>query len=485
MAYRETEEAGKQVKKQRPARFSRRCFCTGFLIIFIFVGIISLMVVIPVVQHVRQSLAANNGVLVRDPKSAGGPNLGPVTPKKKLVLIDPDTPSDVKFITSYLRKEEWELVYSDEFNEEGRKFHPGDDPAWEAMDFWYEATGDEEYYDPDYITTKDGNLVIKVEDIPNGKLKYTSGMLQSWNKVCFTGGRIEVRVSLPGDPRVSGFWPGAWLLGNLGRAGFKSTTDGLWPYSYDACDSGVQANQSLTNNLSHLPGQRLNKCVCPGEDHPNPGTGRGAPEIDLIEALTNHAGGEVSQSYQIAPFDADRKARPKYQIYNSAITSINSYTGSELQQAVSALTKLPTTIYEGRNYATFAVEYQPGTDGYITWFVDDKPTWTLDADALDANKASKVSRRLIPEEPMYMIFNLAMSSKFSPISENLKFPNHYLIDHVRIYQHPDRKSVTCDPEDYPTSNYIDTHRKAYYNKNWTNWELAGYSAPKYSIDNKC
>lgn len=127
MAYRETEESAKQGKKQRPARFSRRCFCTGFLIVFIFVGIISLMVVIPVVQHVRQSLASNNGVLQRDPKASGP---GPVPSKKKLVLIDPDTPSDARTITSFLRKEEWELAYSDEFNADGRKFHPGDDPAW-------------------------------------------------------------------------------------------------------------------------------------------------------------------------------------------------------------------------------------------------------------------------------------------------------------------------------------------------------------------
>ncbi|KAI0239033.1 beta-glucan synthesis-associated protein [Massospora cicadina] len=480
--YRTTEESGKQPKEKAPARFSRRCCCTGFFIVFIFVGIIGLMVVIPVVQHLRQSLASNNGVRPRTPTKDP---IGPVPSDKKLVLIDPDTPEDSTTITSYLRKEEWELVYSDEFNADGRKFHPGDDPAWEAMDFWYEATGDEEYYDPNYITTKDGNLVIKVDNVPNGKLKYTSGMLQSWNKVCFTGGRVEVRVSLPGDSKVSGFWPGAWLLGNLGRAGFKSTTDGLWPYSYDTCDAAVQPNQSLPNHLSHLPGQRLNKCVCPGEDHPNPGTGRGAPEIDLIEALANHAGGEVSQSYQVAPFDADRKTKPKYKIYNPAITSLNPYTGGELQQSVSALSKMPSTIYGGREFATFAVEYHPGPDGYITWFVDDKPTWTLEAAALDANPASKVDRRLIPEEPMYMIFNLAMSSSFSPISENLDFPNYYLIDHVRLYQHPDRKSVTCDPEGYPTADYIDNHRQAYYNKNWTHWELAGYKAPKYSINRRC
>lgn len=29
-------------------------------------------------------------------------------------------------------------------------------------------------------------------------LSYQSGMLTSWNKFCFTGGYIEVNVSLPG-----------------------------------------------------------------------------------------------------------------------------------------------------------------------------------------------------------------------------------------------------------------------------------------------
>lgn len=431
------------------------------------------MVVIPVVQRIRQNLGSTEG------------HGGPVPTAEDLVLIDPDTPKNQRSITSYDREEKWELVYSDEFNKAGRTFLPGDDPAWEAMDFWYEATEDEEYYDPKYVTTRGGNLVIKADNVPKGDLKYTSGMLQSWNKVCFTGGRVEMRVSLPGEPKTSGFWPGAWLLGNLVRAGFKSTSDGVWPYSYDSCDGGVAANQSLSNGLSHKVGQKLNKCVCPGEDHPNPGTGRGGPEIDLIEALASRSGGEVSQSYQVAPFDADRKVKSdQYQIFDSK-TTLNSYTGSPLQQSVSALTKLSDDIYGGNNFATFAVEYQPGEDGYITWLIDENPVWSIKADALGPNAASEVSRRLISEEPMYMILNLALSSKFSPISDNLQFPAEYLIDHVRIYQHPDRVSITCDPEDHPTSEYISSHPKAYYNKNWTNWELAGYKKPEYKINSKC
>lgn len=41
------------------------------------------------------------------------------------------------------------------------------------------------------------------------------GMLQSWNKFCFTTGILEVSVSLPGSASAPGFWPGVWTMGNL------------------------------------------------------------------------------------------------------------------------------------------------------------------------------------------------------------------------------------------------------------------------------
>jgi beta-glucanase (GH16 family) len=94
-------------------------------------------------------------------------------------------------------------------------------------------------------------------------------------------------------------------MGNLGRAGYGATSDGLWPYTYDACDVGTLPNQTLngapiaaTNTgiapqfdyaLSYLPGMRLSSCTCPGEQHPGPvhqdGTfvARSAPEIDVLE----------------------------------------------------------------------------------------------------------------------------------------------------------------------------------------------------------
>jgi beta-glucanase (GH16 family) len=47
-------------------------------------------------------------------------------------------------------------------------------------------TGDMEWYDPGQITTKDGALVIEMRQEPTHEFDYRSGMLQSWNKFCFS-----------------------------------------------------------------------------------------------------------------------------------------------------------------------------------------------------------------------------------------------------------------------------------------------------------
>lgn len=203
-----------------------------------------------------------------------------------------------------------ELVFSDEFSTPGRTFYDGDDPYFQAMDIWYGVTQDLEWYDPDAVTTKDGVLELRFDAFQSHNLNYRSGMLQSWNKICFKGGRIEASISLPGRGDTVGFWPGFWTMGNLGRAGYAATTEGLWPYSYhDECDPGITPNQSSSDGLSALPGMRLPACTCDGADHPTPGKSRSAPEIDALEASVHpldakgNMVGHVSQTFQLAPFD--------------------------------------------------------------------------------------------------------------------------------------------------------------------------------------
>ncbi|CCF56320.1 hypothetical protein KAFR_0B00200 [Kazachstania africana CBS 2517] len=406
-------------------------------------------------------------------------------------LVDPDTPE-----SAYSRQAKdgdyWKLVFSDEFNAEGRTFYNGDDQFWQGPDFNYAATKDLEWYTPDAITTKDGTLKLRMDAFRSHDLYYRSGMLQSWNKLCFTEGILEISAQLPNYGSVSGLWPGLWTMGNLGRPGYMATTEGVWPYSYDSCDAGITPNQSSPDGISYLPGQRLSVCTCDGEDHPNQGTGRGAPEIDVIEGEvdTKLKVGLASQSLQVAPFDIWYMPDYDYiEIYNFSTTVMNTYAGGPFQQAISAVSTLNTTWYEfgpdAGYFQKFAIEYlNDDDDGYVRWFVGDTPTFTLYANALHPN--GNIGWRRISKEPMSMIINLGISNNWAYIDwQMIFFPVTMSVDYVRIYQPNDSISITCDPADYPTYDYIIDHPKAYENVNYTSWEAAGYDIPKNALTGGC
>ncbi|EGV62414.1 beta-glucan synthesis-associated [Yamadazyma tenuis ATCC 10573] len=415
----------------------------------------------------------------------------PIMASIRTALVDPDTPEDA--LTKKTRSgDTWPLVFSDEFNAEGRTFYEGDDQFFYAPDFHYAATTDLEWYDPDACTTANGTLVLRMDAFKNHNLLYRSGMIHSWNKMCFTQGLIEISAKLPHYGNISGLWPGLWTMGNLGRAGYMASTEGVWPYTYDSCDSGITANQSSLDGISYLPGQKLNVCTCKGEDHPNRGTGRGAPEIDLIEGevSTEVLVGIASQSMQIAPYDI--WYYPNYdfvEIYNLSVTSMNSYTGGPYQQAVSAVTTLNNSWYERgggeHHFQHYGYEYlNDDTDGYCTWYVGDEPTFTVYANALAPN--GNIGWRRISKEPMSIVMNFGLSNNWAYINwPSLIFPSELRIDYVRVYQPSDQKSVTCEPDDYPTQDYINDHLNAYQNVNLTSWTDAGYTFPKNSLVNGC
>lgn len=55
--------------------------------------------------------------------------------------IDPDTPSNVMTRTGQNGKQQY-LVFSDEFNDDGRTFYSGDDAYFQGVDLWYGVTED-------------------------------------------------------------------------------------------------------------------------------------------------------------------------------------------------------------------------------------------------------------------------------------------------------------------------------------------------------
>ena len=132
---------------------------------------------------------------------------------------------------------DWQLVWSDEFNEPaGTPPNPtiwtpeiGDGtirsiPGWGNSELQYYTDS------PDNaVMDGDGNLVITVRETDEnsnlicyyGPCEYTSARLITENKVEFAYGRIEMGVQLP---RGAGLWPAFWSLGtNIDQVG--------WPQS--------------------------------------------------------------------------------------------------------------------------------------------------------------------------------------------------------------------------------------------------------------
>jgi hypothetical protein len=111
--------------------------------------------------------------------------------------------------------------------------------------------------------------------------------------------------------------------------------------------------------------------------------------------------------------DADRSLRLRLQLpawwhrdpdLRRGQDNMNTYKGGVWQQALSALTFLPSASYQGTQgqFSTYGFEYWPsrGSDGYITWTVDGERSWTMTTAALAANPRVEIGPRLIPEEPM-------------------------------------------------------------------------------------
>ena len=67
--------------------------------------------------------------------------------------------------------------------------------------------------------------------------------------------------------------------------------------------------------------------------------------------------------------------------------------------------------------------------------------------------------------PKYIIINLGMSKNFGAIDfEHLTFPTHMRVDYIRVYQDIRHINIGCDPEGYPTLDYINKSVKPQYYK---------------------
>ncbi|KAG6955837.1 hypothetical protein JG687_00010941 [Phytophthora cactorum] len=527
--------------------------------------------------------------------------------------VDVDTPESAHNITSS-RGDTWTLVMSDEFNVPGRNFTPGSDHLWTALEMPDGVNAALEYYSfnmTDTVTESDGRGVFRIKIMEEDNITYTvwntyakpagfethhmyyrAGMVQSWNKFCFQGGRMEVVAQLPATTsssnpdmgnnkdrvKTSGFyptWPGIWLLGNLGRALFSQSTSRMWPWSYNDCNEKLESSQRISA-CDGSPGHGLNSHQ-----------GRGAPEIDLLEG----GGVAISSSIQVAPGMPDKfriiaptNDTSPYCVYTAECTTIganfpgipaktqiqdpktviantkngitsntckgvntcpasgdgysdlglidgkgpgywgvnedggcmpliNGYTGAFLCDPDSSNTKCssplgaeepkskvmepfeyqmdalsanwPVQLAAYTSYVKYQLEWVMGSQGYIRWMVEDIVIFEIPAESVEnvpQDDAESNPKKLMLEEPMYVIFNVALSTSWgttppnpgSPCRGDVSnaqhnaicdgFPMYMKIDYIRIYQDLSSSStmaIGCDPSTHPTKQWIEDHIDEY------------------------
>jgi beta-glucanase (GH16 family) len=568
-----------------------------------------------------------------------------------LPWVDPATSDDDQTYTTS-RGETWTLTMSDEFNTEGRSFEAGDDHLWTSINMADGTNSALEYYSHNMTTTvcdDDDTCYFRIETmtdeinvtvwnsyaVPPGyetaTFYYRSGMVQSWNKFCFQGGAIQVRAQLPGavtndsgNPDVETgstsvraanidyypTWPGIWLMGNLGRALYSSSTSRMWPFTYNECNETVLASQN----------QRISAC----DDDPghglNANQGRGAPEIDILEG----GGTAISTSMQVGPgmpddfrMLADNTTASSYCFYsydcttegannqdvptayyenlrghkswyqgirygannlcdvddtliqtyatinasleagitdnactmelcpasydvNSDLDYINGTTdhwginvngtcfpkqnaymgaflcsvgntdsectatsgstssGSEFayqMDAISADWEVHMAAY--LDWVIYTVEWVMGDDGYVRWMIEGQPVFEIPAETLTnppQDTAQMNPKKIMIEEPMYLIFNVALSSTWGSSPPNAgsscwgegsssesnaicdSFPMYMKIDYIRVYQDTSdgtAMAIGCDPDTHPTAQWIEDNIDDYTDTDNPYTEVSG------------
>lgn len=133
----------KKTSRRRCGVFSIRGILNLGALLLLTLGLVTVFAVLPVLTYFRAH-AFKTQLSV----NSGGYNLGGINGSGQVPvinnlrgLIDPTTPSDVMSRQGF-NGQQYNLVFSDEFTEDGRTFWPGDDPYWEAVNLHYWATGE-------------------------------------------------------------------------------------------------------------------------------------------------------------------------------------------------------------------------------------------------------------------------------------------------------------------------------------------------------
>lgn len=111
--------------------------------------------------------------------------------------------------SSLLERPGWYLLWHDEFDKEVL-----DESKWRREDAALVKNNELQYYAPDEVYVKNGNLILRSRKCDFKGKDYTSGLVDTKGRFAFQYGRIEIRAKLP---KGQGLWPAEWLMPESGN----------------------------------------------------------------------------------------------------------------------------------------------------------------------------------------------------------------------------------------------------------------------------
>ncbi|GMF26284.1 unnamed protein product [Phytophthora lilii] len=276
--------------------------------------------------------------------------------------------------------------------------------------------------------------------------------------------------------------------------GHKSWYQGLRYAANNFCDPSADGKQDVDAIKASLKaGITENSCsddICPASFDVN-------SELGLMDGIgpdfwginSNGTCFPMMNSYMGAYLcDPDNTNKLCLEPRNSSTPKSNSMEPFNYQMdAISA--NWPVHLGAYTDYFVYQVEWMTGKNGYVRWMGTGQPLFEVTAKAFSVvpqNDKKTNPQKLMLEEPMSIVFNVALSRSWGAAPPNPgsecrgdgtdetvnkicdDFPMFLKIDYIRLYQDPsgnrgddDYMQLGCDPKSHPTREWIRGHKDEY------------------------
>ncbi|ETP05193.1 hypothetical protein F441_18162, partial [Phytophthora nicotianae CJ01A1] len=254
--------------------------------------------------------------------------------------------------------------------------------------------------------------------------------------------------------------------------GYKSWYQGMRYGANNLCASRSDEIQTLAKiNASLSKGITENACTietCPASFDVH-------AELGFMDNKTDHWG-----------INSNGTCFPKINGYTGAYVCNAGNTDSKCAESGGSTSAASSFMYQMdalsanwgihlaayTDWVTYSVEWVPGDDGYVRWEVEGHPVFEIAAATVTnppQDAAQMNPRKIMIEEPMYVIFNVALSSSWGSKPPNAgvsgcygdgkdkktnticdAFPMKMKIDYIRVYQDTSTMVYGCDPASHPT-----------------------------------